>query len=87
MLIYGSQVDKIDEPEVTQMVDSMMRRMRTLEKGPIKPELYHLPTDPNCNNNVINQHFDEAKRLHAAYIQFLESAKVPEKHLQFFRHI
>jgi len=87
MLIYGSQVDKVDEPEATQMVDSIMRRMRTLEKGPIKPELYHLPTDPNCNNNVINQHFDEAKRLHAAYVQFLESAEVPEKHLQFFRHI
>jgi len=87
MLIYGSQVDKIEAPEVTQMVDSMMRRMQTLEKGPIKPELYHLPTDPNCNNNVINQHFDEAQSLHAAYLQFLESAQVPEKHLQFFRHI
>jgi len=87
MLIYGSQVDKVNEPEVTEMVDSMKRQMRILEKMPILPELYHLPSDPNCAKNVINEHFDEAKRLHKAFVEFLESAGVPEKHLRFFREI
>jgi len=87
MLVYGSQVDKVTEPEVTRMVDSMMRRIQTLEKGPIKPELYRLTDDPSCTKNVINDHFDEAKKLHAGFVKMLERLEVPEKHLQFFREI
>ena len=86
MLVFGSQVDKITEPEVTAMVDNLMRRVRTLEKGPIQPELYHLPSDPNCNQNVLDQNREIAKELHAKYIQFLENAGVPETHLRFFRN-
>jgi arylsulfatase A-like enzyme len=87
MLVYGSQVDKVTEPEVTQMVDSLMRRVQTLEKGPIRPELYNLVEDPYCSNNIINANFEVAKALHAEYIKFLEWAQVPEKHLRFFREI
>jgi len=87
MLIYGSQVDKVTEPEVTAMVDSMMRRVSTLEKGPIKPELYYLPDDPMCMKNIIDDHFDEAKSLHAEFVRMLEWLEVPENHLQFFREI
>jgi len=64
-----------------------MRRVRTLEKGPIKPELYHLPDDPTCMKNVINDHFGEAKRLHAEFVKMLEWLEVPENHLRFFREI
>lgn len=87
MLIYGSQVDRVTEPEVTRMVDSMMRRVSTLEKGPIRPELYHLPDNPMCMKNVINNHFDEAKKLHGGFVKLLEWLEVPEKHLRFFREI
>lgn len=69
------------------MVDSLMRRVQTLEKGPIRPELYHLPDDPTCKRNVIRRHRDQAERLHREYVRFLERAGVPERHLQFFRHI
>jgi len=87
MLIYGSQIDNIAEPEVTRMVDSIMRRVNALEKGPIKPELYHISEDPMCLNNVINQHFDEAKKLHSQFYEMLEWLEVPESHLQFFKEI
>lgn len=87
LLIYGSQVDKITEPQVTEMVDSIMREVQTLEKGPIKPELYYLPDDPMCMNNVINERFDEAKKLHSEFYKMLEWLEVPERHLQFFREI
>ena len=87
MLIYGSQVDRVTELEVTHMVDSMMRRVRTLEKGPIRPELYHLTDDPMCMKNVINDHFDEAKRLHTGFVKLLEWLEMPERHLRFFREI
>jgi len=88
MLIYGSQIDKVsNKPEVTRNVDSILRKFKTLEKGPIKPELYHLPTDPHCTKNVIQENIGKAKQLHSLYFEFLKEQKVPEKHLQFFKHI
>ena len=87
MLIYGSQIDKIDKPEVTKAVDSTLRSVKTLEKGPIKPELYNLKQDPGCRKNVIADNADKARELHKRYLKFLEEKNVPEKHLQFFRHI
>ena len=87
MLIYGSQVDKVDSPEVTKMVDSMMRRVQTLEKGLIRPELYNLKEDYECANNVLEENRDVAERLHAAYYDFLGEHSVPERHLQFLREI
>jgi len=87
MLIYGSQVEKVDAPEVTQMVDSIMREVKVLEKGPIKPELYHLSEDPEANNDVIDEYPDVAERLHRAYYEFLQEQGVPEEHLRFFREL
>jgi len=87
MLVYGSQIDKVTEPQVTQMVDSVMRQVQTLEKGPIRPTLYHLPDDPLCTKDVINDHFDEAKKLHSGFVRLLEWLEVPENHLRFFREI
>ncbi|HZO92046.1 MAG TPA: sulfatase [Chthonomonadaceae bacterium] len=84
-LIYGSQVDRVQEPEVTAMVDSLLRQVRTLEQGPIRPQLFHLPEDPFCNRDVLEAHPEQAQRLHAAFVQFLEEAGVPETHLRFFR--
>jgi arylsulfatase A-like enzyme len=86
-LIYGSQVDSVREPEVTAMVDSLIRQVRTLEKGPIRPQLFHLVDDPFCHQDVLEEHPEVAAQLHAAFVQFLEQAQVPENHLRFFRTI
>jgi arylsulfatase A-like enzyme len=86
-LIYGSQVDRVQEPEVTAMVDSLLRQVKTLEEGPIRPELFYLPNDPYCNKNVLADHPHEAQRLHAEFVRFLEESSVPEEHLRFFRSL
>jgi arylsulfatase A-like enzyme len=87
LLIYGSQVDRIDEPEVTQMVDSLLRSVKTLEQGPVRPELYHLATDPGCTRNVLDANPTTAEALHQEYVRFLEAAGVPERHLRFFHEL
>lgn len=84
-LVYGSQVDRVQEPEVTAMVDSLVRQVKTLEKEPIRPQLFHLPDDPFCNRDVLEAHPEVAERLHTEFLRFLEQAQVPEHHLRFFR--
>ncbi len=39
----------------------------------VTPELYHLPSDPAQQRNVFADHKHHARRLHSAYIEFLES--------------
>jgi arylsulfatase A-like enzyme len=87
LLIYGSQVDKVKDPQTTAMVDSIMRTVKTLEKGPIRPKLFHLPTDRECKHDVIEKHRDVAEALHKRYVELLEACNVPEEHLQFFRQL
>ena len=43
-----------------------------------EPELYHTSEDPGQLENVIDKHRDEAERLHAAYIDYLEQLGVRE---------
>jgi len=45
----------------------------------VEPELYHLPSDPAQRHNVFAERTDEAKRLHAAYLEFLESVGTQEQ--------
>ena len=85
--MFGPQVHRIRDTETTRMVDSILRRVRALEKGPITPKLYHLPSDPDCKRNVMRANRDVASELHAKYVAFLETAGVPERHLQFFREL
>lgn len=87
LLIYGSQVDRVTEPHLTAMVDSILRTVKTLEKGPIKPKLFHLPNDPECKRDVIEKHRDVAEKLHKKYVELLEACNVPKEHLQFFRYL
>jgi arylsulfatase A-like enzyme len=87
LLVYGAQVHAVRDRETTRMVDSVLRRVRVLEKGRIRPALYHLPSDPGCRRNVIKKHTGIARDLHQRYVAFLEEAKVPEHHLRFFRDI
>jgi arylsulfatase A-like enzyme len=87
LLVYGPQVDRVIDKQTTQMVDSLLRQVRTLEKGPIRPRLYNLKRDPDCKRNVLSKHRRVAERLHRDYVSFLEKAGVPEEHLQFFRSL
>ena len=87
LLVFGPQVHRTRDTETTRMVDSILRRVRALEKGPITPKLYHLPSDPDCKRNVMRANRDVASELHAKYVAFLETAGVPERHLQFFREL
>lgn len=48
---------------------------------------YKNPFFPGCRKNVIENNTDKARELHKRYLKFLEEKNVPEKHLQFFRHI
>ena len=85
LLVYGAQVDRDMDQDTTRMVDSVLRRVQVLEKGPIRPRLYHLASDPGCRRNVLRKHREVAENLHGKYVGFLEKAGVPEQHLRFFR--
>lgn len=87
MLIYGPDAEQAEAAgETTQMVDSVVRQVQTLEEGPIRPELYCLSEDPGATRNVLPQHSGPAAALHGALLRFLEAKRVPEEHLRFFRH-
>ncbi|HEX28460.1 TPA: sulfatase [Candidatus Poribacteria bacterium] len=87
MLIYGSQVEKVEGAEMTEMVDSIKRRVAAIEEKPLAPELYYLPEDPGCERNLFEENHDKAKEIHAQFVEFLERCEVPEEHLRFFRYI
>lgn len=83
-LIFGSQVQHLPDNQYTQMVDSITRKIRVLERPPVLPELYHLPTDPACTRNCIQDHLDVAKQLHSDYIRYLQEIGVEKRHQQYF---
>ena len=47
--------------------------------GDLMPELYHNASDPHQTRNIISEHMDVAKHLHAKYIAFLESLGTDEQ--------
>ena len=85
LLIYGAQVEK-SAGGLTASVDSTIREVRKIQ-GDVSPELYHLAQDPGCEKNLIGGHRGVAQDLHAAYVEFLQSKKIPESHLRYFRRI
>jgi len=86
-LIYGAQVGKGRGAPQTEAVDSTNREQTAIEKEEFWPELYHFASDPNCEKNVIADHPNPAKQLHSRYYDFLVQARVPERHLKYFRTI
>jgi arylsulfatase A-like enzyme len=89
LLVYGSQVHDLGDPETTAMVDSVLRSVRTLERGPIRPELYDLRQDPGARHDLWGAagSASVATRLHEAFVSHLEASRVPEEHLRFFRRL
>jgi arylsulfatase A-like enzyme len=91
LLVFGSQVHQVADAETTAMVDSVLRSVRTLEQGRIRPEVYHLGSDPGCTRNLWGRAEPGAERaareLHQAFVEELERCGVPEHHLRFFRQL
>ncbi len=90
MILHGSRLQRDATSEgraaaaKTQAVDSVKREEAALEEDRFSPELYHLPSDPNCDKNVIAEHRDAAREMHSLYYNFLVKAAVPERHLKYF---
>lgn len=92
LLVYGAQIDaakadQLTEASMTQMVDSVLRRVKTLEPGPFGPELYNLADDPNCERNLVTERREVAEAMHQTYYEFLVSKNVPQDHLEYFQTI
>lgn len=84
-LMYGGDPRAKLEGATSFIVDSSRRTERELFEGGGKPELYHIPTDPGHTRNVIAEHEDVARRLHAEHVRLLEKLGTPEEHLQHRR--
>jgi len=82
-LIFGAQLEKVTDGEMTKMADGVRREITLLE-GSAEPELYHLPPDPWCTRNVLTQHKDVARRLQGNLVSFLREAGMREEHLPYF---
>lgn len=65
----------------TKAVDNVERRVALLDILTYEPQLFHDITDPGHTRNVIQEHRDEAERLHAAYIEFLEALGMTEERI------
>lgn len=50
-------------------------------KIPTAPALYHLPTDPDEEHNVLAGNEALAQEIHARYVRFLKEIGTPEAHL------
>lgn len=82
-------------------VDNISRRLRagvasTITSGewvliytpdPGLSELYHLPTDPGQNNNVIGQNLDTAHGHHSMLLEFMKTTGVPESLIRSRRNL
>lgn len=88
--------------DIVQVVDNLSRETETgsdttvttdewslvYDVNPGLSELYHLPSDPKQEKNVINEHVDVARELHQILVKFMHETNVssrliePRKELQ-----
>ena len=86
LLIYGPQLESTGAVHATAAIDSIVRKVKELQ-GEIRPELYHLAQDRQCERNLIRENQSVAERLHAAFLEFLESKRYPKERLEYFRRL
>ncbi len=79
-LIHGGTVQS-GSYSMLYAVDGVARR-EVLQPPPTGPELYHLPTDPGQQENLINHQEDVAEELRAAYTDFFRWLGVPREALE-----
>jgi len=80
--LEGSRVGTESQPITVSAVDGLVRRVIEAEEVRKENELYHLPSDPKQEKNVLTKNMDVAKRLHAEYFNFLKSVNTPEECLE-----
>ncbi len=88
MLIFGADPRRLEHADFgpTVAVDSKRRDMRVLDRN-ISIELYNLRDDPSCERDVLSGNRPVASHLHAAFVEFLKTQKIPEGHLQYFEKL
>jgi len=86
-LIYPGARFEPEQAAEARAVDSIQRTHKSLYKGAGGPELYHLPSDPNQEQNVLTENRAVAERLHAAHVRFLEELHTPEEYLENRRQL
>ena len=84
---HGSTVAWVDDQPRTMEKDSSITvtsREWTLIYAvePGGSELYHLPSDPHQENNVIHRQPEIAAELHRQLVKFMRATKVPERLLK-----
>jgi len=67
------------EEYVTREVDGLAKRVRAEEAA--SSELYHLPTDPHQEQDVIAEHPDVAAELRARFVHFLKKLGTKEEYV------
>lgn len=87
LLVFGAQTTDIQESGPTYMVDSISRRVKTLERTSTRPMLFNLANDPQATHNVIEYHATIAREMHASFVDFLEQKAMAEEHLKYYRHL
>jgi len=65
----------------------MAHEVRVFKELVKDPALYHLPSDPQQQDNVIGEHYAEAERLHGTHVEFLEKLGMAEEYLRYRRHL
>ena len=73
-------VDNVSRPLTAGLVTTVTAGEWSLlySVEPSMSELYHLPSDPNQNNNLIHQQPDTARELHRNLIAFMKEKELPE---------
>jgi len=89
-LVYSGQVEdalrELPSDRKLKIVDGI-ERLQKIFGGKPEPQLYHLPTDPKQEHNVLNEHREKAEHLHSKLVKFLEAIKTPEEYLRYWRKI
>ena len=86
-LFYSGDPEAPHISHETRTVDSMAHDVRVLEDLVNEPALYHMPSDPQQQDDVIDQHRSEAERLHGAHVEFLEKLGMGEEYLRYRRRL
>ncbi len=86
LLHFGSP-DAPPVSHVTNIVDHESRRAIAIGDRIPHPELYNLRDDPSQKANVIAQHPDIARELHADHVKMLEELGMEEKYLRHRREL
>jgi len=84
----GTKGNSISFPGVGAIKSvSSVKRLQERLGSDLKPELYHLRSDPNQSINVFEEEREVAEHLHLKLVKFLESIGAKEEILRYWRRL